>query len=71
MSQLGQSRPNGAVRTMFGLVPLATELWTSMVVWFVPISDVATSSDRLFVTSEQQAFLGSPLCIVPADPSSR
>jgi hypothetical protein len=39
MSQMGQSRPNRAVRTMSGLLPLATELRTSMVVWFVPIPD--------------------------------
>src|ERR1700675_3432724 len=36
MPQLGQSRPNGAVGTMSGLLPLATELRTSMVVRFVP-----------------------------------
>ena len=40
MSQLGHSRPNWAIRTMSGLLPLATELRTSLEVRFVPIGDI-------------------------------
>jgi hypothetical protein len=40
---MGQSRPNSAVGTMSGLIPSATELWTSLMVWFVPISDIVRS----------------------------
>jgi len=41
MSGSGQSLPNWAVGTMSGLPPLATELRTSLMVRFVPISEVA------------------------------
>ena len=34
--RFGSISTNGAVSTMSGLRPLATELRTSMVVWFVP-----------------------------------
>jgi hypothetical protein len=34
-SALGHSRPNWAVGTMSGLTPSATELRTSLMVWFV------------------------------------
>ena len=37
MSEVGQSRPNWAVRAMSGLPPIATELRTSREVRFVPI----------------------------------
>jgi hypothetical protein len=40
MSLLGQSRPNWAVGTMSGLTSPATELRTSLVVRFVPDSDM-------------------------------
>jgi hypothetical protein len=40
MSEPGQSRPQGAVGAMSGLLPLATELRTLMVVRFVPHPDL-------------------------------
>ena len=40
MSGPGLSRPNLAVRVMSGLLPLATELRTSLVVPFVPNGDI-------------------------------
>jgi hypothetical protein len=40
MSLVGQTLPNWAVGTMSGLSPLATELRTSLMVRFVPDSDI-------------------------------
>jgi len=43
-SALGQSRPKWAIRTMSGSPPLATGMRISLLVRFVPNSEVATIS---------------------------
>jgi hypothetical protein len=41
MSLMGHSRRFYDVRVMSGLPPIATELRTSLEVWFVPITDIS------------------------------
>jgi hypothetical protein len=47
MSKIGHSRPNWAVRAMFGFPPIATELRTSLVVRFVPNPDMHHDAEPL------------------------
>jgi len=45
-SAQGHSRPNWVVRVTSAFPPIATELWTSLVVRFVPIPEVASLFDH-------------------------
>ena len=42
MSLMGQSLPKWAIHPMSGLLPIATNLRTSLVVRFVPTTDISS-----------------------------
>jgi len=57
-SATGQSRQNWAIPAMSGLPPLATELWTSLEVRFVPNPEVALTRDRTLVPQIGNRLIG-------------